>query len=59
MTETAIVIQARFVRQLQRDFYNGDKGLLQECKIQERKLDQMLEELDSGQGSLLEEEVQA
>lgn len=59
MTETAIVIQARLVRQLQRDFHNGDKGLLQECKIQERKLDQMLEELDSGQGSLLEEEEQA
>lgn len=59
MTETAIVIQARFVRQLQRDFYNGDKSLLQECKIQERKLDQMLEELDSGQGSLFEEAVKA
>ena len=37
----------------------GADGLLQECKIQERKLDQMLEELDSGQGSLLEEEAQA
>lgn len=59
MTETAIVIQARLVRALQKDLRAGAKFLQVECDIQEGKLDQMLEELDSGQGSLLEEEVGA
>jgi hypothetical protein len=58
MTENAIVIQARYVRMLQTSLRAGESHLQIECDIQERKLDRMLEELDSGQGSLLEE-VQA
>lgn len=59
MTETAIVAQARYVRELQKAFYKGEKNLLWECKSQEKKLDQMIEELDRGQYTLEASEVTA
>jgi hypothetical protein len=54
MTETAIVAQARYVRELQKSYYKGEKHLLWECKTQEKKLDEMIEELDRGQVSIMD-----